>query len=103
MKLFDAAEVIERGDEENWRRGWDGDSRICGDISVYLAECDPAVTADVIGTAPEDADAINDCGYRVVPFGVVATMRRSTRASKDDDEAWLAEALRDSAEIPVAR
>lgn len=102
MRLFDAAEVKERASGD-WERGWDGDSRICGNVSVYLSECDPDVTADVIGEAAGDPGAINDCGYRVIPFGIVAEFRRNTRNIQGDDENWLVNALRESAEMPVAR
>jgi hypothetical protein len=100
VKLLDAAEVLPRGDGDGWSHGWDGDSRVCSGIHVYLSECDPDVTADVIGT--DDFDA-GDCGYRVIPFGIVAELDRKTRSSRDDDEDWLRQALKNSAEIPVSR
>lgn len=96
MKLLDAAEV-EWAARGNWERGWDGDTRSCSGIHVYLSECDPDVTADVINTEG------TDCGYRVIPFGIVATMERTVRASKDDDDEWLARTLKEAAEIPVSR
>ena len=102
MNLLDAAEVVTRG-PGGWERGWDGESRACGDVSVYLSECDPAVTHDVVGQAAVDLDTVDDCGYRVIPFGVVATLTRSTRNAREDDARWLIEALRLSAEMPVAR
>jgi hypothetical protein len=102
VRLFDAAEVREEA-PGGWERGWDGDSRMCGNVSVYLSECDPAATADVIGEAAGDPGAINDCGYRVIPFGIVAEFRRSNRSTKPDDENWLVDAMWESAEMPVAR
>jgi hypothetical protein len=104
VKLLDAAEVEWKPrDAGGWTRGWDGDSRACGTIHVYLSECDPDVTADVIGDQATEDDPSEDCGYRVVPFGIVASMVRSTRMAKDDDAQWLADALKASAEIPVSR
>jgi hypothetical protein len=102
VKLLDAATVETRGRGEPWERGWDADPRGCGGISVWLSQCDPAVTADVIGTQAAE-DAADDCAYRVVPFGFIAEMRRNVRMARDDDENWLADALKASAEIPVAR
>ena len=100
MKLLDAAEV--KTGTGNWTRGWDGDSRACSGLSVYLSECDPDATSDVIGE--EDAEETDEeCGYRVIPFGIVAQFRRSTRNARDDDAAWLARSLREGAEVPVAR
>lgn len=99
MKLLDAAEVLPR-DDGGWERGWEGDSRVCSGIHVYLSECDPGVTADVIGT---DEFNDSDCGYRVIPFGIIAEFDRRTVMSRPDDEDWLRTALRDSSEIPVSR
>lgn len=101
MKLLDAA-TVKPGTGE-WEHGWEGDSRVCGGISLYLSECDPAVTSDIIGDQETEETAEEACTYRVVPFGFVATLRRNVRSSKPDDEAWLVQALRDSAEIPVSR
>jgi hypothetical protein len=99
VKLLDAAEVKTEA-RGGWERGWDGDTRPCGGIHVYLSECDPDATSDVIG----DADTtVEDCGYRVVPFGIVATLHRQVRAEKPDDADWLATALRNGSEIPVSR
>lgn len=100
MKLLDAATVTTG--TGNWTRGWDGDSRACAGVSVYLSECDPAVTQNVIGDSDSD-DVVEACGYRVIPFAVHATLKRSTRNELPDDGTWLAQALRDSAELPVAR
>jgi hypothetical protein len=106
VKLLDAAEV--KPGTGNWEQGWDGDPRGCGGVSVYISDpCDPDAGQDVIGSAA-DADgrnpaSVDDCSYRVVPFGFVAEMVRSTRMSKDDDMDWLAGALKESSEIPVAR
>ena len=100
MKLLDAAEVLPRGSGDGWARGWEGDSRVCSGIHVYLSECDPAVTSDVIGT---DEYIEDDCGYRVIPFGIVAELDRKTISARQDDEEWLRKALQESAEIPVAR
>jgi hypothetical protein len=100
VRLLDAAEVLPRGSGDGWAGGWDGDSRVCSGIHVYLSECDPEVTADIIGT-DDFLDA--DCGYRVIPFGVVAELDRKTISARDDDEEWLRKALKESAEIPVAR
>lgn len=100
MKLLDAATVTTgTGD---WTRGYDADSRGCGDVTVYLQECDPAVTADIVGDS-DDLVAAQGCSYKVRPFGIVATLTRSTLMAKPDDETWLAQALRDAAEIPVSR
>lgn len=99
MKLLDAAEV-EWAARGNWERGWDGDSRACGGLHVFLSECDPDVTADVIGAEGEDGA---DCGYRVIPFGIVATLNRTVRMARDDDDQWLADQLKAGAEIPVSR
>lgn len=98
MNLLDAAEV--RTGTGNWERGWDGDARACSGIHVYLTECDPATTADVIGS---DAYLDDDCGYRVIPFGIIAELDRKTIASRPDDSQWLADALRASADLPIAR
>lgn len=104
MKLLDAATV--KTGTGDWTRGHDANSRICAGVSVYLAECDPAVTATVIG---EDLDAADfdvpaaGCKYRVQPFGIMATLRRNTMLEQSDDAAWLAAALTFSAEMPVAR
>jgi hypothetical protein len=100
VKLLDAAKVLPRNGGDGWAHGWDGDSRVCSGIHVYLSECDPAATADVVGS-DEFLDA--DCGYRVIPFGIVAELDRKTIASREDDEEWLRAALRESAEIPVSR
>jgi hypothetical protein len=100
VKLLDAAEV--KPGTGDWTRGWDTEQRGCGGLSIFLSECDPEVTADVVGDA-ENLDADENCGYRVIPFGFVATMVRNTRAARDDDEQWLANTLRDNAEIPVSR
>jgi hypothetical protein len=100
VKLLDAAEVLPRGTGDGWSQGWDGDSRVCSGIHVYLSECDPAVTADVLGT---EADIETDCGYRVIPFGIVAELDRKTIMARDDDADWLRKSLQDSAELPVSR
>jgi hypothetical protein len=99
VNLLDAAEVKTDGSTD-WHRGWEGDSRVCSGIHVYLSECDPAVTADVIGS---DEFIENDCGYRVVPFGIIAELDRKTIMSRPDDADWLARSLKASAEIPVSR
>jgi hypothetical protein len=100
VKLLDAATVTPgTGD---WERGWDGDPRECSGISVYLSECDPEATSDVIGDQDGD-DPTDACAYRVVPFGIVAELRRSTRSAQEDDVEWLSAQLRASAEIPVSR
>jgi hypothetical protein len=100
VKLLDAAEVLPRGTGDGWSRGWDGDARVCSGVHVYLSECDPDATADVFGT---EADIEYDCGYRVIPFGIVAELDRKTIASRNDDEDWLRAALKESSEIGVAR
>jgi hypothetical protein len=106
VKLLDAAEV--KPGTGNWEQGWDGDPRGCGGITIYIAApCDPAGGQDVVGTAA-DADgrnpaSVDDCAYRVVPFGFVAEMIRPTRMSKDDDMDWLVKAVKEASEIPVAR
>lgn len=100
MKLLDAAEVLPRGTGEGWARGWDGDPRVCSGVHVYLSECDPAATADIIGT---DTFEDTSCAYRVIPFGIVAELDRKTMAARPDDAEWLRKALQESAEIPVAR
>lgn len=99
MKLLDAAEV-EWAPRGGWEHGWDGDSRVCGGLHVFLSECDPEMTADVIGVEGEDGE---DCGYRVVPFGIMAEFIRPVRSARDDDAEWLAAALKASAELPVSR
>jgi hypothetical protein len=100
VKLLDAAEVTTG--TGNWTRGWDGDPRGCGGVSVYISDPCSEGASDVIGTEGGDDD-VQDCAYRVVPFGFVAEMRRKTRMAKDDDMDWLAKALKNSSEIPVAR
>lgn len=99
MKLFDAATV--KTGTGNWERGWDSDARAASGVSVYLAECDPTVTTDVIGQSATDTEEA--CYYHVHPFSVMATLRRGVRGAQPDDETWLARALREAAEIPVAR
>lgn len=99
MKLLDAAEVKTQA-RGTWEHGWDGDTRACGALHVYLSECDPAVNADVLGAEGEDGE---DCGYRVIPFGIIATLTRQTRAEKPDDADWLATQVRAGSEIPVSR
>lgn len=99
MKLLDAAEVKEDASGD-WAHGWDGDSRVCSGVHVYLSECDPDVTADVIGT---DDYIEDDCGYRVIPFGIIAELDRKTVMARPDDADWLRSALRNAAEIPVSR
>lgn len=99
MKLLDAAEVKTEA-RGTWEHGWDGDTRACGALHVYLSECDPAITADVLGTEGEDGE---DCGYRVIPFGIVATLTRQNRSAKNDDADWLARIMREGSEVPVSR
>jgi hypothetical protein len=99
VKLLDAAEVKTQA-RGTWERGWEGDSRVCSGIHVYLSECDPEVTADVIG---DDDYLETDCGYRVIPFGIVAELDRKTIMSRPDDGEWLRRALQSSSEIPVSR
>lgn len=101
MKLLDAAEVIDRADG-NWEQGWDSETLGCGSISVYLAECDPDVVADIVGDS-SDLFGNEACGYRVIPFGVVAALARGTRNARESDMDWLKRTLRKAAEIPVAR
>lgn len=101
MKLLDAANVETKA-PGGWERGWDGDSRVCGNVSIYLAECDPAVTADVLGDR-DDEGVVDDCGYVVRPFGIVAQFYRNTRSAQDDDQDWLAKQFLAAAEIPVSR
>lgn len=101
MKLLDAANVTTRG-AGNWERGTDTDTRGCGGVTVYLGDCDPDVAHDVIGDST-DLVGTPDCGYRVIPFPIVATLTRGTRDSRDDDQNWLADALKEASEIPVAR
>lgn len=100
MKLLDAAEVETRGGD--WSLGWDGEVRGCGGTTVWLSECDPDVVGDVVG---DSSDLLGDteCGYRVIPFGIIATLARNTRNAREDDATWLARALREGSEIPVAR
>jgi hypothetical protein len=99
VKLFDAATV--KTGTGKWERGWDSDARAASGVSVYLSECDPAVTTDVIGQAEADTDEA--CFYHVHPYAVLATLRRGTRGEQDDDQAWLARVVRESAEVPVGR
>jgi hypothetical protein len=99
VKMLDAAEVQTKA-SGGWERGWDGDTRPCGGMHVYLSDCDPAVNSDVIGVEGTNPD---HCAYRVVPFGIVADMTRSTRMAQEDDAQWLARALNEAAEIPVSR
>lgn len=101
MKLLDAAEVETR-EGQDWTHGWDSDTRGCGGVTVWLSECDPDVVADVVGDS-SDLLGDADCGYRVIPFGIVATLARNTRNAREDDTEWLSRALREGSEIPVAR
>jgi hypothetical protein len=73
---------------------------VCSGIHVYLSECEPGVTADVIGT---DEFIETDCGYRVIPFGIIAELDRKTIMARPDDADWLRTALRASQEIPISR
>lgn len=98
MNLLDVAAVLPG--TGNWTQGWEGDSRACSGLHVYLAECDPATTADVIGA---DEFIEDDCGYRVIPFGIIAELDRKTISARPDDAQWLAQALRDSADLPISR
>jgi hypothetical protein len=101
MKLLDAAEVVTE-DPDNWRLGWDGDARGCGNVAVYLSECEPDEVADIVGDSSDLMGGMS-CGYRVIPFGFIATLARNSRTMQEDDAQWLATALRDGSEIPVAR
>lgn len=100
MKLLDAAEV--KTGTGDWTRGWDSEERGCGNVVVYLQNCE-AEFADVVGDSADLDHTDTDCGYRVIPFGIVATLVRAVRASQSDDADWLKKALREAAEIPVAR
>lgn len=101
MKLLDAATVVTG--TGTWTRGWDSTERGCGGVTVYLAECDPAVTADVVGDSTDLGDGSECPVHRVQPFGAVATLVLNTRNEAADDFDWLANALRSGAELPVAR
>lgn len=101
MKLLDAAEV--KTGTGDWTRGWDSEERGCGNVVVYLQHCDVAEATDVVGDSTDLDHTDTDCGYRVIPFGIVAALVRNVRASQDDDADWLKTALREAAEIPVAR
>lgn len=101
MKLLDAAEV--KTGTGDWTRGWDSEERGCGNVVVYLQHCDTAVAADVVGDSNDLDHTDTDCGYRVIPFGIVAALVRNTRAGQEDDGDWLRKALREAAEIPVSR
>lgn len=102
MKLLDAAEVEIKA-RGGWEQGWNGDPRGCGGVSIYIQDpCEPATTSDVVGTEA-DENTVDQCAYRVIPFGYVAEMRRNVRMAQEDDGAWLAKALKASSEIPVAR
>jgi hypothetical protein len=101
VKLLDAAEVETR-ETNGWERGWDGDPRGCGGVSVYIQDpCEPTAS-DVIGSEADEATA-DMCAYRVIPFGFIAEMRRGVQMSRNDDEQWLADALKLGSELPVAR
>jgi hypothetical protein len=100
VNLFDAATV--KTGTGDWHLGWDGDSRVCGNFAMYLSECDPDTIADVIGSQ-EDTEAATDCGYRVIPYGLIAEFTRNVRSERDDDPDWLRESFMESAEIGVAR
>jgi hypothetical protein len=102
VKLLDAA-AVQTGTGD-WTKGWDGESRACGNVSMYLADACDTVNgfSDVIGTA-EDTGTVSDCGYRVIPFGLVAELTRGTRTLREDDPEWLRGAFMESAEIGIAR
>jgi hypothetical protein len=93
VRLLDAAEVTTG--TGNWNRGESVDDREAG-LSIYLADCDPDVTADVIG---DDGTIV--CPYRTHAFPIVATLRRNTRTQKPDDETWLKKALAEHNEMAV--
>jgi len=93
VRLLDAATVTTgTGD---WNRGKSVDDREAG-LSIYLADCDPDVTSDVIG---DDGSIV--CPYRTHAFPLVATLRRNSRLEAADDPAWLKKALAEHNEMGI--
>jgi hypothetical protein len=98
MKFLEAATVNPDDRNARFTAGYNASARECGVQITIEDACDAAETIAVTG----DADT-GPGSYKVVPFSVVAMLRRSTMCAEPDDHAWLVGALERKLDFVLAR
>lgn len=95
--LLQVATVI-NGDG-NWAAGYEAEALGCG---LSVATTDICTPARVVVTGATDLDDMPS-SYEVVPFGIVARVKRSTRCSSGEEQKQVDEALSAATEMAVGK